>query len=333
MYLLLILLLLAACNLFLGSVNFPASEIVAVLLGNESSEVARIIVCESRLPELVVAILAGGALAVAGLVMQTVFTNPLADPSLLGVNSGASLGVAVAIVWCGGSIVTDGFALSGYLFILVCAFVGAVLVILLLTLCSAMMRSRLQLLVTGVMFSFVLSSLISILNFYAGAEGIRSYVVWGMGTFSAVGTERLPLFALLILGGIIGVFLMVKSLNAFLLGEAYAANLGIRVTLSRTLLLTFVGLLTAVVTAFCGPISFIGLAVPHAIRWLSRTSNHRRLLPSCFMGGAIVALACNLLARTLTEAGILPINTLTPLLGVPVVLLLLWKGTATREYV
>lgn len=331
--LLILLLLLAVANLFFGSVNLPATEVMAVLLGNESGEAARIIVCESRIPELVVAILAGGALAAAGLVMQTVFSNPLADPSLLGVNAGASLGVAIAILCFGGALTTEALALSGYLLILLCAFFGAVAVIVVLTLCSALMRSRLHLLVTGVMFSFILSSIIAILNFFAGAEGIRSYVVWGMGTFSAVGSERLPLFAIAILGGFIGLFLLLKPLNAFLLGETYAANLGVRVTLSRTLLLGLVGLLTAVVTAFCGPVSFIGLAVPHAIRWMFRTSNHRSLLPCCFLGGAIVALACNLLARTVTEAGVLPINTLTPLLGVPIVLLLLWRGAGRQDEV
>lgn len=331
--LLILLLLLAVANLFFGSVNLPATEVMAVLLGNESGEAARIIVCESRIPELVVAILAGGALAAAGLVMQTVFSNPLADPSLLGVNAGASLGVAIAILCFGGALTTEALALSGYLLILLCAFFGAVAVIVVLTLCSALMRSRLHLLVTGVMFSFILSSIIAILNFFAGAEGIRSYVVWGMGTFSAVGSERLPLFAIAILGGFIGLFLLLKPLNAFLLGETYAANLGVRVTLSRTLLLGLVGLLTAVVTAFCGPVSFIGLAVPHAIRWMFHTSNHRRLLPCCFLGGAIVALACNLLARTVTEAGVLPINTLTPLLGVPIVLLLLWRGAGRQDEV
>lgn len=326
-----LLLFLAIANLFLGSVSIPATEVVEALMGGEVSESAHLIVCKSRLPELLVAILAGGALAVSGLVMQTVFSNPLADPSLLGVNAGASLGVAVAILTFGGTLSAGIFSLSGYIVVLLCAFLGAALVIVLLTLCSALMRSRLHLLVTGVMFSFVLSSLISILNFYAGAEGIRSYVVWGMGTFSSVGLERLPFFCITILGGFIGLFLMTKPLNAFLLGEAYAENLGVRVTLSRTLLLALVGLLTAVVTAFCGPVSFIGLAVPHAVRWLYRTSNHRRLLPSCFMGGAIVALACNLLAHTVTQTGILPINTLTPLIGVPIVLLLLWKGAAHRD--
>lgn len=329
--LLFLLLVLVAANLLFGSVNLPASEVVAALMGNEAPEAVRIIVCESRLPELVVGILAGGSLAMAGLVMQTVFSNPLADPSLLGVNAGASLGVAVAILFCGGALTAGTLTLSGYLLILLCAFIGATLVIVVLTLCSALMRSRLHLLVTGVMFSFVLSSLISILNFFAGAEGIRSYVVWGMGTFSAVGTDRLPLFSITILCGIIALFLLLKPLNALLLGEAYAANLGIRVTLSRTLLLGVVGLLTAIVTAFCGPISFIGLAVPHAVRWLHRSSDHRKLMPSCFLGGAIVALLCNLLAHVTTSAGILPINTLTPLIGVPIVLLLLWKGAASRE--
>jgi iron complex transport system permease protein len=300
-------------------------------MGGDVSNSVRLIVCESRLPEVGVAILAGGTLAVAGLVMQTVFSNPLADPSLLGVNSGASLGVAIAILLLGGTFTTGGMVLSGYLLVLLFAFLGAMGVIVLLTLCSALMRSRLHLLVAGVMFSFVLSSLISILNFFAGAEGIRSFVVWGMGTFSSVSLERLPLFALAILCGTIGLFLLIKPLNAFLLGEVYAENLGVRVSCSRTLLLTLVGFLTAVVTAFCGPISFIGLAVPHVVRWMHRTSNHLTLLCSSFIGGGIVALACNLLAHTVTASGILPVNTLTPLLGVPVVFLLLWKGVGGRN--
>ena len=327
--LLLLLILLAVANLFLGSVTLPASEVVGALMGQEVPESVRLIVCESRLPELLVAILAGGTLAVSGLVMQTIFSNPLADPSLLGVNSGASLGVAIAVLLFGGALTTEGFVLAGYLLVLLFAFIGATSVICILTLCSALMRSRLHLLVTGVMFSFVLSSVIAILNFFAGAESIRTYVVWGFGTFSSVGLDRLPLFGIAILCGFIGVFLMTKPLNAFLLGEAYAGNLGVHVPRARTLLLTLVGLLTAVVTAFCGPISFLGLAVPHAVRWMLHTSNHRQLIPSCFMGGAIVALACNLIAHTATAAGVLPINTLTPLLGVPIVLLLLWKSSRT----
>jgi iron complex transport system permease protein len=328
MILLCILLILVIANLFFGSVSNPATEVLDALMGAEAPETVSMIVCHSRLPEMIVAILAGGALAVSGLVMQTMFSNPLADPSLLGVNSGASLGVAVALLLCGGSFAVGDLAVSGYVFVLIAAFLGAVAVIIVLTLCSVLLRSRLHLLVAGVMFSFVLSSLISILNFFAGAEGIRSYVMWGMGSFSSVSLERLPMFAIVVFCGFIGVFLMLKPLNAFLLGEAYARNLGVRIGLARTLLLGLVGLLTAVVTAFCGPISFIGLAVPHAVRWMYRTTNHRRLLPACFLGGAIVALACNLLAHTVTHSGVLPINTLTPLLGVPIVLLLLWKNAS-----
>jgi iron complex transport system permease protein len=326
-----LLLILIIANIFWGSISIPVPEILGALVGTDVSGSVHLIVFQCRIPELVVAILAGGALGVSGLVMQTIFSNPLAEPSLLGVNSGASLGVAIALLFYGGTFTFGDFTLSGFLFVLLCAFLGAIAVILVLTLCSALMRSRLHLLVTGVMMSFVLSSFISILNFFAGAEGIRSYVVWGMGTFSSVSLERLPLFTVIVLCGTIGVFLMSKSLNALLLGETYARNLGIRISVSRTFLLGCVGLLTAVVTAFCGPISFIGLAVPHAMRWIYRTSCHKRLIPSCFIGGAIVALACNLLAHSVGDLGVLPINTLTPLLGVPVVLLLLWKGTSNGE--
>lgn len=318
-------LLLMVLNLFVGAADISCVEVLQTLMGHAPTYEAELIVLHARLPEVVVALLAGGALSLSGLVMQTVFANPLADPSLLGVNAGASLGVAVAVLLLGGSLTAGTLYLGGRLLILLSAFVGALLVIGLLTIASTFMKGRLQLLVAGVMLSFVISSFISILSFFASAQGVQTYVVWGLGTFSNVRLEQLLLFALPLLVGSLGVLFLFKSLNALLLGEVYALNLGIRVVRVRTVLLLLVGLLTAVVTAFCGPISFIGLAVPHAVRFFVNTSNHRRLLPLCFLGGSIVALLCNILARSVSDYSVLPVNTLTPLIGVPVVLLLLLR--------
>ena len=323
--LLIFTLVLLIVNLFVGNIDIPFLDVVATLMGDAPSADVELIVLQSRLPEALVALFAGGALAISGLVMQTIFSNPLADPSLLGVNAGASLGVAIAVLLLGGSFSTGMVHLSGRLLILTAAFLGAMLVIALLTLCSHILQGRLQLLVTGVMLSFMIAATISILNFFAAAQSVQTFVVWGLGSFSGINIDFLPIFVSSIVIGTIGLLLHAKSLNALLLGEDYARNLGIHVQRSRTLLLALVGFLTAVITAFCGPISFIGLAVPHALRFFFHTANHRILLPACFLGGSCVALFCNLLARSVSDYSVLPVNTLTPLIGVPVVLFILLR--------
>ena len=321
-----LLLLLALANLFFGSVSVPVEGVFRALSGSApDGDVAAFIVLQSRLPQMLTALLSGCALAVSGLVMQTVFTNPLADPSILGVSSGAGLGAAIAMLLLGGSWTAGSFILSGYLLTVLAAFVGAMLVIFLLLFCSALLRDNLQLLVAGVMISFATSSIVSLLSFFSTAEGVRSYVIWGLGDFSGVTLQRLPVFSVIILFCLLTVCLMSKPLNALLLGHDYAYNLGIRVGQVRTLLLFLTGLLTATVTALCGPIAFLGLAVPHIARLTLHTANHRLLLPMTLIWGGNIALFCNLLAHLPGEKGILPLNAITPLLGVPVVLYLLFR--------
>lgn len=321
---LLLLPVLCLLSLLVGSVHISPAEVWAALMGN-SNETVRYIVTESRLPQMCTALLAGAALGVSGLVMQTLFSNPLADPSLLGVNSGASLGAAIALLAFGGSFALGGAALSGVLFTVGAAFVGACAVIALIALCSRWITSNLSLLVAGVMLSFIISSVISLLSFYATSEGVRSFVVWGLGDFSGVSSSRLWLMSILVIVPVCGVHLCATSMNALLLGADYATNLGVNVKRVRTLLLILTGLLTAVVTALCGPISFIGLAVPHVSRMLLRTADHRKLLPAVFVMGADVALLSLILSHLPGEAGTLPIATITPLLGAPVVLYILVK--------
>lgn len=321
---LLLLPVLCLLSLLVGSVHISPAEVWAALMGS-SDETVRYIVTESRLPQMCTALLAGAALGVSGLVMQTLFSNPLADPSLLGVNSGASLGAAIALLAFGGSFALGGAALSGVLFTVGAAFVGACVVIALIALCSRWLTSNLSLLVAGVMLSFIISSVISLLSFYATSEGVRSFVVWGLGDFSGVSSSRLWLMSILVIVPVCGVRLCATSMNALLLGADYATNLGVNVKRVRTLLLILTGLLTAVVTALCGPISFIGLAVPHVSRMLLRTADHRKLLPAVFVMGADVALLSLILSHLPGEAGTLPIAAITPLLGAPVVLYILVK--------
>lgn len=319
-----LLALLCVLALLTGSVPLSLGDVVQVFMGG-GDEMARFVVLESRLPQLVTALLAGAALSVSGLVMQTLFANPLADPALLGVNSGASLGAALALLLLGGSWTMGDTALAGVALTIVAAFVGACGVIALLTMCSHYLRGNLALLVVGVMLNFVLSAVISLLCFYASADGVRGFIVWGMGDFASVPLQRLPLMAVLVLLPTMLVLVCNRSLNALLLGTDYAANLGISVQRVRTWLLVLTGLLTATTTALCGPISFIGLAVPHLARMVCRTANHGQLVPHTWVLGAGVAVLSLILSHLPGERGVLPLAAITPFMGVPVVIYILLR--------
>lgn len=313
--------LLFLANLLIGSVHIPAQQVLLMLLGEAPSKATwAFILWESRFPQAVTALLSGGALAVCGLMLQTAFKNPLTGPSILGINSGASLGVALVMLLLGGSVTAGSFSISGFLSVLLAAFAGSMLIMAVVLFLSTLIRSTVMLLIAGIMIGYVTSSAISILNFFATAEGVQSYLVWGMGNFGGVSLQQLPAFAVVTLTGLIGALLLIKPLNALLLGERYAENLGIRIRVVRNWLLVITGLLTAVTTAFCGPVSFIGLAVPHVARMLLGTSNHHSLMPVTILCGSAVALLCNLLCVLPGESGILPLNAVTPLIGAPVII-------------
>ena len=312
---------LFVANLLVGSVSIPAGEVFRILMGEDvGRESWRYIVWEARLPQALTAMLAGSALAACGLLLQTAFRNPLAGASVLGVNSGAGLGVAVVMLLLGGSIMAAGFSFSGFFSVLTGAFVGAMAVMALILFFSTLVRSNVMLLIIGLMVGYLVSSVVSLLNFFSTAEGVQSYMVWGMGNFGGVSLRQLPAFVSVVLLGLAGALLLIKPLNALLLGERYAENLGVRVRRVRHALLAVVGVLTAVTTAFCGPVLFIDLAVPHIARLLLRTANHRVLLPATMMTGAAVALACNLICVLPGEAGLIPLNAVTPLIGAPIVI-------------
>ena len=328
--------MLLILNLIMGSVSIPFSTTLHVIFpflhDGVTSNLLTIhpsweyIILESRLPQALTALLTGAALSACGLLLQTAFRNPLAGPGIFGISSGAGLGVALVMLLLGGSVTTAPFSVSGFLAILLAAFVGAMLITLLLFFFSSMVRSSILLLIIGIMVGYVANSIISILNFYATEEGVKSYLVWGLGNFGGVSMAQMPLFASIVLLGLLAALLMMKPLNALLLGEQYAENLGINVQRTRNFLLIITGLLMAITTAFCGPIAFIGLAVPHIARLLLNTDNHLSLLPATMMTGSAVALLCNLLCILPGELGILPLNAVTPLLGAPIIIYVIMKN-------
>lgn len=315
-----VVLLLA--NIFIGSVTIPFQSVLHVLFGGEADRSAwTIIILQSRIPQAWTALLSGAALAVSGLILQTLFRNPLADPSILGISAGANLGVALVILSTGGILGSMGaLSLLGSLAVIIAAFIGAFVVLILILFFASRVRSNVLLLIIGIMIGYIASSAISFLNFFATSTHIQSFVLWGMGDFSGVSSSQIPLFTFVTLAGIVASLLLIKPLNALLLGENYAANLGIRVKQARWMILLTAGLLTAVVTAYCGPISFIGLSVPHVARLLLGTSNHKQLLPVTILTGGMTALLCNLISAMPGHIGVLPLNAITPLIGAPVII-------------
>ncbi len=314
-------LLLVLANLAWGSVKIPLDAVIDICLGKGAEKPGwDFIVLQSRLPQAITALLAGASLATAGLMLQTAFNNPLAGPSILGVNSGAGLGVAIVMLLLGGSIGSSSFMLSGTLAVLTGAMTGAIVVLGVIIAFASMVKSNVMLLIIGIMVGYITSSAISLLNFFATAEGVFSYTIWGLGDFSGISMAQMPFFAIATLIGLVGALLLIKPLDALLLGERYAANLGVNVRLTRIGLLLCTGWLTAVVTAYCGPIAFIGLAVPHIARLLLQSSNHRWVVPATMLTGSVVALLCNLLCVLPGELGIIPLNAVTPLFGAPVII-------------
>ena len=315
------IMILFALNLLLGSVSIPANDVMAILLGDQTAKESwQFIVLQSRLPQAITATFCGAALAVSGLLLQTAFRNPLAGPSVFGINSGAGLGVALVMLFFGGGLSVGSLQLSGFAAILLAAFIGSMAVMAIIFFFSTLVHNNVMLLIIGIMIGYISNSAISLLNFFATDEGVKSYMVWGMGSFSGVSMVNMPIFVTVTLMGLLGALLLIKPLNALMLGDRYAENLGVDILNVRNWLLIVTGMLTAITTAFCGPVAFIGLAVPHIARLLLTTDNHRQLLPATLLCGAVVALVCNLLCYLPGEGGVIPLNAVTPLIGAPVII-------------
>ena len=321
-----LMIVLLLLNLLVGSVRIPVGDVFSALFtDNLSGTVEQYIITEVRLPQAITATLCGAALSASGLLLQTAFRNPLAGPSVFGISSGASLGVALVMLALGGSLSTELFSVSGVAAILFAAFTGAIVVTTIIFFFSTLVRNSVMLLIIGVMVGYLASSAIALLNFFATEEGVHSYMVWGMGNFGGVSMAHLPVFSIAIIVGLVSAVMLIKPLNALLLGEQYAESLGINTRRVRNILLIVTGLLTAVTTAYCGPVAFIGLAVPHIARLMIGSENHRQLLPSTILCGAVVALLCNLVCTIPGDSGVIPLNAVTPLIGAPVIIYVLLK--------
>ena len=325
--LLLAILALMIVNLLIGSVRIPVADICRILLGMEANEIWQNIIFQSRLPQTLTAMVAGAGLAVSGLQMQTVFRNPLAGPSVLGISNGSALGVAF-VGLLAGNLSSTTLSRMGYLgdaAMSVAAIVGALAVMLLIVWVSGKVKGNVTLLIIGVMIGYLANAIIGVLKFLAPEEDVKSFVVWGLGSFSRVSGDEMVLFVVLMCILLPLSFLLVKPMNLLLLGDRYAANLGLNIRRARLMVIVCSGVLVAIVTAYCGPIMFIGLAVPHLARAIFRSSDHRILLPATALCGTLLALVCNLIARAPGFEGALPVNSVTALVGAPVIATVLFR--------
>lgn len=321
-------LILFVLNLVVGSVMAPLDNTLKVLFKVDTDNTLNVIIFNYRLPQALTALLAGAALAVAGLLMQTLFRNPLADPSMLGISSGASLGVGLVILLTGA---ISGAAISSFgwwstIGVSLAAFIGAVAVLFVMLAFSARMKNMTTLIIIGLMIAYLAGSITDILKFFSLKEDIHAFVIWGMGSFSGVGTSKMAVFATSIIIGLIATFFLSKNLNILLLGDMYSENLGLNIKRNSVIIILVSGYLTAIVTAYCGPIAFVGLAMPHIARFLFKSSDHHLLIPATMLIGIDMTLLCNLIARMPGLDGNLPINAVTAFIGAPVVISVIMKS-------
>lgn len=316
-----------AMSIFVGSVSIPVNEVwnIITCAKTPQNETYQFIVIESRLPQSITAVLCGTALSISGYLLQRVFRNALAGPSLLGVDAGAMLGVAIVMLSTNDSIGFMAFNNSAFPFYLLMALAGAFMVLTLVLLASKILTNNVLVLIVGLLVSYLVNSFISLLNFFAGAERLQAFYIWGLGSFGYVSWNEMPLFLSLVCAGILGAVLLIKPINLWNLGDHYATAMGLNVRLTRTLMLLVAGLLTACSVAFCGPIGFIGLAVPHLVMIFLCQENSRIVLPFVVLTGIVVALTCNILSCLSFHGMVLPLNVITPWIGAPVIIWVIVK--------
>ncbi len=325
--LLLALLLLFGLDLFLGSVTIPWREMLNILLGEQSSSaVYRDIVLDFRLTKALTCVLAGSALAVAGLQMQTLFRNPLAGPDVLGLSSGASLAVALVLMTpaVGLTVLSEPHPLL----VAVSASIGCLAVLVIMLGVARKLEDHVSLLIVGLMVGAAASSIVSVFQYLSKAEEMQVYIIWTFGSLGGLSWPEIRILSLVLVAGLVLAYSQVKGLNAWLLGDHYAQSMGVNLRRSRILILLSASILTGGVTAFCGPIAFVGLAVPHLTRLLINTQNHKVLLPAVVIGGAVLLLFCDLLAHLPGSTVALPVNALTAMIGAPVVI---WIVVRTKR--
>jgi len=323
---LILLILLLICflvNISLGSVSIPVKEVFNSIFGSSDNESWQYIIQNYRLPKALTAILVGSGLGISGLLMQTLFRNPLAGPFVLGISSGASLGVALVIL--GSGLFGGAFAtvLISKWSIVIAASLGSFLVLLAVLLVSSKVRDTMAILIIGLMFGSITAAVVSVLSYFSSAEQLQQYIFWGFGSLGNLSWNELFIFFGIYSLGLLLTIFSIKALNTFLLGENYAKSLGLNIKQSRIIIIIATSLLAGTITAFAGPIAFIGLAIPHITRQIFNTSNHKILLPAVFILGATVMLICDSIAQLPTSDYTLPINAITSLIGAPIVVWLL----------
>jgi cobalamin transport system permease protein len=332
----LLLLIAFLLDVAIGSVRIPVKEVFKILFSaNTGNDTWRYIVEQIRIPKAFTAVLAGCALSVSGLQMQTLFRNPLADPSVLGITAGASLGVAL-IMLAGGSITTlytiKELGISGSWLIIVASCLGAAGVMLLVVSIAGTIKDNVMMLIIGIMISTITLSVISIWQYFSAPELIKEYLLWTFGSLGGVTGNQLYILSLAVVAGLVISFLTSKLLDALLLGENYARSMGLTVHRARIIIICSTSLLAGSVTAFCGPIGFIGVAVPHMARFLFNTSSHRILIPGCCLIGTVLMLSCDMIAQLPGSQTVLPINIITALVGAPVVIWIILRSNTIRGY-
>lgn len=328
-----LILLLCFCivlNLSLGSVSIPLNEIFnSIFFGEASKESWFTIINNFRLPKAITAILVGSGLAISGLFMQTLFRNPLAGPFVLGISSGASLGVALLML--GASLFSSTFFLTSFSSwsLPVAASIGSFLVLLAIIIAANKVKNVMSVLIIGLMFSSFASAIISVLSYFSNAEQLQAYIFWGFGSLANLSWLEIKIFLFIYLVAVGFSFGLIKPLNGLLLGEHYAKSVGINNKKNRNFILLITSILTGIITAFTGPIAFIGLAIPHMARLIFVTSNHKILIPASLLIGAIVLLLCDCIAQLPNSEYTLPINAITSLFGAPIVIWLLMRKRST----
>ncbi|MFZ6051259.1 iron chelate uptake ABC transporter family permease subunit [Halocola ammonii] len=318
----------AVLELVAGSVHIPLETVFETLFGSESVDQRwQVIIFDSRMTRVCTAALAGSSLAVSGLLMQTFFSNPLAGPSVLGITSGSSLGVALLVLAGGGAL----FGFSYHLSIALAAIAGAFLILIGVMLVAQKLRDNVSLLIFGLMAGYLTSAIVTVLQSRTTKEALQVFVHWGFGTFSTTSWSEIGFFAICVLLGLLLVLTLLKSLNAWMLGEDYAETLGVSVRKTRILILVATGILTGVTTAFCGPIAFLGLAVPHLVRGLFHSADHKILIPGVILTGMVLGLGCDWISRMPWSESSLPLNAVTSLVGAPVVIWIIFMRNRRRS--
>jgi iron complex transport system permease protein len=328
--LLIVLIILFLLDLFLGSVSIKPLDIFKVFLG-EADEVVRTILVRFRLPKATTSLLVGIALSISGLQMQTLFRNPMAGPFVLGMSSGASLGVAFVILGFSSNLSPDALNGLGNWTIAAASWTGAGLVMILIMIISSRVKNIMTVLILGIMLSGAISAVVSIMQYFSNETMLKSYIVWTMGSLGNLTSSQLNVMSLSVLAGLVICLLSVKMLNALLLGEEYARSIGLNVRFSRIIIITGTSILAGTITAFCGPIGFIGIAVPHVARIIFRTSDHKILIPGIILAGGIIMLVSDIISQMPGSDNVLPINSVTSLIGIPVVIWVILHDKKYRE--